>query len=277
MADTMKVWFITGAGRGFGRLWAEAALRRGDKVAASARDPKALEPLAANAGDRLLPLALDVTDRPAVFDAVSRAAAHFGRLDVVLSNAGYGVLGAVEETSFEDARAIFETNVLGTLSLIQAALPILRAQRSGHILSVTSAGGLLAFPLMAVYEATKFAIEGLGEALAQEVAEFGIKVTLIEPGPYKTDFMSGTSLKQSNALPVYQAMRERFATMLPAEIFGDPAATADAILKVVDAESPPLRLLLGRMLPLVKQAYSERLTTWEAWDAVAQAAHGAAP
>jgi NADP-dependent 3-hydroxy acid dehydrogenase YdfG len=158
-----KVWFITGASRGFGKLWAEGALQRGDKVAATARDLKSLADLVERFGDAVLPLTLDVTDRAGVFKAVEQAHRHFGRLDVILSNAGYGVMGAVEETSFEDARDNFATNVLGTLSLVQAALPYLRAQKAGHILLVSSVGGLVTFPLGGVYQATKFAVEGLGK------------------------------------------------------------------------------------------------------------------
>src|SRR6202790_878279 len=172
-------------------------VQRGDKVVATARDPKALNDLAATYGEAVLTLPLDVTDRDAVFKAVNRAHQHFGRLDVILSNAGYGLMGAVEETSLDDARANFEANVLGTLSVIQAALPLLRAQGSGHILPVSSVGGLVTFPLGGIYQATKFAVEGLAQTLAQEVAAFGIKVTLIEPGPFATDFMSESSLKHT--------------------------------------------------------------------------------
>jgi NADP-dependent 3-hydroxy acid dehydrogenase YdfG len=161
-----KVWFITGASGGFGHHWAEAALKRGDKVAATARDPKALDGLVATYGNSVLALPLDVTDRSAVFKAVNQAHQHFGRLNVILSNAGYGLMGAVEEASLEDARANFETNVLSTLSVIQAALPLLRAQRSGHILPVSSVGGLVTFPLGGIYQATKFVVEGLAQTLA---------------------------------------------------------------------------------------------------------------
>ncbi|MBE2295727.1 MAG: SDR family NAD(P)-dependent oxidoreductase [Phycisphaerales bacterium] len=267
-----KVWFVTGATRGFGRLWIEAALARGDKVAATARDPNPLAELSAKYGDSLLILPLDVTDRVAVFDAVAQAHRHFGRLDVVLSNAGFGYMGAIEEATIEDTRAVFETNVFGTLSLVQAALPLLRAQGHGHIILVSSVAGLVALPIAGIYEATKFAVEAIGEALAAEVAEFGIKVTLIEPGGYATDFLSSHSIRHAAAISAYDGARKQLAGMLTPDMLGDPAATPEAILKVVDAEQPPLRLILGTLLPMVRDSYAERLKTWEAWQEVSIAA-----
>ena len=271
---TPKTWFITGASRGFGRIWAEAALARGDKVAATARQLQALDDLTHTYGEQFLPLALDVTDRNAVFAAVARAHQHFGRLDVVVSNAGYGYMGAIEEAEMADTRAVFETNVFGTLSVIQAALPILRAQGSGHILPVTSVAGLIAVPTSGIYEAAKFAVEGMAEALAAEVARLGLKVTMIEPGGYATDFLSASSLKTAPPIAAYDGVRAELAAMLTPDDLGDPSATAEAILKVVDAPNPPLRLMLGRLLPMVKAVYAERIATWEAWDDVAQAAFG---
>jgi NADP-dependent 3-hydroxy acid dehydrogenase YdfG len=271
---TPKTWFITGASRGFGRIWAEAALARGDKVAATARQLQALDDLTHTYGEQFLPLALDVTDRNAVFAAVARAHQHFGRLDVVVSNAGYGYMGAIEEAEMADTRAVFETNVFGTLSVIQAALPILRAQGSGHILPVTSVAGLIAVPTSGIYEAAKFAVEGMAEALAAEVARLGLKVTMIEPGGYATDFLSASSLKTAPPIAAYDGVRAELAAMLTPDDLGDPAGTASAILKVVDAPNPPLRLMLGRLLPMVKAVYAERIATWEAWDDVAQAAFG---
>src|SRR5580704_13626655 len=271
-----KVWFITGSSRGFGRVWTEAVLKRGDKVAASARNPKALKPFVEAYGDAVLPLKLDVTDRDAVFQAVRKAHQHFGRLDVILSNAGYGVLGAIEEVSIEDIRANFETNVFGTLSVIQAALPLLRAQGSGHILPVSSLAGLVAVPVAGIYEGSKFAVEGIAEALAAEVPSFGIRVTIIEPGPYATNFLSDSSIKQAVPNPVYHPARQQFAAMLPPDMIGNPAATVAAILKVVDAKEPPLRLILGSLLPMIRQVYADRVKTWEAWEDVSKAARGVA-
>lgn len=272
-----KIWFITGASRGFGHIWAEAALARGDKVAATARDVVSLESLVAQYGDAVLPLTLDVTDADAIGAAVANAHRRFGRLDVVLTNAGYGLTGAFEETTIEEARANFETNVIGTFSTIKAALPLLREQGHGHILSVSSVGGLVTFPLYSVYQATKFAIEGMVQALAQEVAGFGIKVTLIEPGPFTTDFLAASSLKTTVPIAAYEPVREQFTKMFRSDMLGDPKATADAILQVVDADEPPLHFILGPLLPLVKQIYDMRLADWEKWEDVSCAAHGASP
>src|SRR5919206_3267469 len=180
---TAKTWFITGASRGFGREWAIAALERGDSVAATARDTSTLEDLADEYGDRFLPLHLDVTDRAADFAAVQRAHEHFGRLDVVVNNAGYGHFGLVEELTEDEARAQLETNLFGALWVTQAALPIMREQRSGHIIQVSSIGGGEAFPTVGLYNASEWGVEGFSQALAGEVAPFGVKVTIVEPGP----------------------------------------------------------------------------------------------
>jgi NADP-dependent 3-hydroxy acid dehydrogenase YdfG len=268
-----KIWFVTGASRGFGRIWTDAALARGDKVAATARDTTALADLVATYGDAVLALPLDVTDREAVFAAVEQAHRHFGRLDVVLCNAGYGYMGAIEEVVADDAQTNFATNVFGTLSVIQAALPLLRAQRSGHILTLSSIGGIVGFPTGGIYVATKFAVEGMSEALAGEIAGFGIKVTIIEPGSFSTGFRS--SMKAAPAMAEYDAVRQAVFSSFKPEMSGDPIATAAAILKVVDADQPPLRLLLGTgPLPMIKQLYERRLHTWDQWADVSNAAQG---
>ncbi len=202
-----KVWFVTGASSGFGRLWSEAALERSDKVVATARDPKTLGDLVDRYGDAVLVLPLDVTDRDAVFAAVKKAHEHFGRLDVILSNAGYGYMSAVEEIDIKEAKANFETNVFGTLSLIQAALPVLRAQGSGHILTLSSIAGMVSLPTGGTYLATKWAIEALSEGLAGEVAGFGIKVTIIEPGSFSTGFRAATQAAPS--MPEYAPCAKR--------------------------------------------------------------------
>jgi NAD(P)-dependent dehydrogenase (short-subunit alcohol dehydrogenase family) len=270
-----KVWFITGASRGFGRVWAEAALKRGDKVVATARNPDALGPLVALYGDQVLPLALDVTGRAAAFEAVAKGKEAFGRLDIVLNNAGYGQLGAVEELSEAEARTQIETNLFGALWVTQAALPILRAQKSGHILAVSSIGGVGAFPVVGMYHASKWGLEGLMDALSQEVAGFGIKVTLIEPGGYATDFANPSSIKAASPLAAYDPAREQLFGAFAAENLGDPQATAEAILKVVDAAEPPLRILLGATaVALVRGIYEKRLATWESWASVSAAAQG---
>src|SRR3954463_12464562 len=189
-----RTWFITGTSRGFGREWATAALERGDRVAATARNVSSLDDLVEKYGDAILPIELDVTDREADFAAVTLAHETFGQLDVVVNNAGYGHFGFIEEITEQEARAQLETNLFGALWVTQAALPYLRAQNSGHIIQVSSIGGISAFPNIGIYNASKWALEGFSQALAQEVADFGIKVTLIEPTGYSTDW-GGPSAK----------------------------------------------------------------------------------
>ena len=270
-----KSWLITGASRGFGRIWAEAALQRGDTVAATARKLSDVADLTQRFGDAVLPLALDVTDADQVRHAVGQAHAHFGKLDVVLNNAGYSLVGTVEEASEADVRANFDTNYFGTLRVIQAALPLLREQGSGHILGVSSSLGLVALPLIGFYCTTKWAVEAMHESLAQEVKPFGIKVTLLEPGAYATDFGSPESLKVAPGMDAYSALRKGMAARMSSSERGDPQATADAVFKVVDAANPPLRLFIGSTgLPMVRAAYADRLATWEAWASVSNAAQG---
>ena len=270
-----KVWFITGASRGFGRIWAEAALRRGDRVAASARNPASLADLKKGYGDAVLPLALDVTDSEQVTEVVEQAHRHFGRLDVVLNNAGYALVGAVEEAAEVAIRAEFETNFFGALHVIQAALPLLREQGSGHILAVSSVSGIVASPIVGFYNASKWALEALHESLAQEVKGFGIKVTLLEPGAYATDFSSQSSLRMSGGLEAYAALKAQVFAAGAAMEFGDPQATAEAVLKIVDLQEPPLRFFVGTEgLPAARAAYADRLATWEAWEALSNAAQG---
>ena len=271
-----KVWFITGTSRGFGREWAIAALDRGDKVAATARDTATLTDLAEKYGDALLPMQLDVTDREADFAAVKQAHDHFGRLDVVVNNAGYGHFGFIEELSEQEARAQIETNVFGALWVTQAALPYLRAQRSGHILQVSSIGGITAFQNVGIYHASKWALEGFSQSLAQEVEPFGIHVTLIEPGGFSTDW-AGASAKRSTPLPDYKEAHEAADKVRAQRTSkpGDPAASAAAVLKIVDAPKPPLRVFFGELpLSLAKADYESRLATWEEWQPVSVEAQG---
>jgi NAD(P)-dependent dehydrogenase (short-subunit alcohol dehydrogenase family) len=272
----VKTWFITGTSRGFGREWAIAALDRGDKVAATARDAASLDDLAAKYGDALLSIALDVTDRDAAFAAVKQAHDHFGRLDVIVNNAGYGHFGMVEEVSEQEIRAQLETNVLGALWVTQAALPFLREQGSGHILQVSSIGGISAFMTTGAYHASKWALEGLSQSLAQEVAGFGVKVTLIEPAGYSTDW-SGSSAKHSAELPAYAAVRQQAQEARKHRFLapGDPVATRDAVLKLVDTDNPPLRMFLGKApLGIATADYESRLASWREWQPVAVAAQG---
>jgi NAD(P)-dependent dehydrogenase (short-subunit alcohol dehydrogenase family) len=272
-----KTWFITGTSRGFGREWAVAALERGDNVAATARDTSALDDLAQTYGDRLLPIALDVTDRDADIAAVKQAHERFGRLDIVVNNAGYGHFGFVEELSEADVRNQLETNFFGALWVTQAALPIMREQGSGHIIQVSSIGGISAFPIVGAYHASKWALEGLSQSLAQEVASFGIHVTLIEPGGFSTDW-AGPSAKHSEPLEAYDDVREKTHRERAARNTsgpGDPKASAAAVLRIVDAEEPPLRVFFGAApLSIAKADYASRIETWEKWDDVAQLAQG---
>jgi NAD(P)-dependent dehydrogenase (short-subunit alcohol dehydrogenase family) len=269
-----RTWFITGTSRGFGREWTSAALQRGDRVAATARDPRTLDDLAAEHGDALEAMELDVTDRDAVFETVRRAHERFGRLDIVVNNAGYGQFGMVEELSEQEARDQIETNLFGALWVTQAALPFLREQGSGHFLQVSSIGGISAFPGIGMYHASKWALEGMSQALAQEVKDFGIHVTLIEPGGYSTDWR-GPSAKHSAENPAYDEARAN-RNRTPAGTPGDPKATRSAILKVVDAEQPPLRIFFGKApLEIATQDYESRLALWNEWQPVSIEAYGA--
>ncbi|TFD23384.1 SDR family oxidoreductase [Cryobacterium sp. TMS1-13-1] len=271
-----KVWFITGTSRGFGREWAIAALDRGDKVAATARDIDALTDLTDKYGDLILSLALDVTDHAAATAAVDAAHAHFGRLDVVINNAGYGLFGMIEEVSDAEARAQIETNFFGALWVTQAALPHMRAQKNGHILQVSSIAGISAFMGTGLYAASKWALEGFSQSLAQEVAPFGIKVTLIEPGGFSTDW-GGSSGVHANALSDYDGVKELADTARKSRVSvsGDPVASGAVLLKIVDADEPPLRIFFGAApLAMAKADYASRLATWEKWNALSIEAQG---
>jgi NAD(P)-dependent dehydrogenase (short-subunit alcohol dehydrogenase family) len=268
-----KTWFITGASRGFGRIWAEAALKRGDQVTATARKIADVTDLRKQFGDAVLPLALDVTNAEQIQQVVQQGYEHFGSLDVLVNNAGTSLIAATEEASDEQIRELFDANYLGMVRVLRAALPLMRKQRSGHILGVSSGLGITALPLIGFYCATKWAVEALHESLAQEVSPFGIKVTLVEPGAYATDF--GKSAEIADALEPYAEFRKQFLTRLANLERGDPEATAEAVLKLVDTNDPPLRLGLGNsILPRARDAYAERLATWEAWEDVSNAAMG---
>jgi NAD(P)-dependent dehydrogenase (short-subunit alcohol dehydrogenase family) len=269
-----KVWFITGTSKGFGRIWAEAALARGDRVAATARDIATLQPLVDRYGDQVLALRLDVTDKAAIDATVGETIARFGRIDVAVNNAGYGLFGAVEEVSESDARAQMETNFFGALWVTQAVLPRMRAQGSGHIIQVSSIGGVNAFPTVGLYHASKWALEAFSQSLSVEVADFGVKVTLVEPGGYATDW-SGPSAKHATAMPIYDGIRATRAAARATFVPGDPDASGPAILKVVDAESPPLRIFFGTAgLPMTRAEYDRRIETWEKWNDVSAEAQG---
>jgi NAD(P)-dependent dehydrogenase (short-subunit alcohol dehydrogenase family) len=271
-----KVWFITGTSRGFGREWAIAALERGDRVAATARDTGSLDDLVERFGDAILPLRLDVTDKAAVEAAVARTVDAFGRIDVAINNAGYGHFGFVEEVSEAELRAQLETNLFGAVWVTQAVLPTMREQGSGHIIQVSSIGGISAFPLVGAYHASKWALEGISQSLSQEVAGFGIKVTLVEPGGFSTDW-AGPSAKHSEELPAYAAYRERVMEERSSRNAepGDPEATRGPILELVDADEPPLRVFFGRSpLGIAKADYARRIATWEQWQPLSERAQG---
>ncbi len=257
-----RTWFITGTSSGLGRILTEALLARGDRVAATLRRPERLDALKARHGDRLWVAPLDVTDTDAVRRTVDAAFAALGRIDVVVSNAAYGLFGAAEEVTNAQIRQQIDTNVLGSIAVIRAALPHLRAQGGGRVLQVSSEGGQIAYPNFSLYHASKWAIEGFVESVAQEVAPFGIAFTLVEPGPARTEF--GQGLVSPPPMAVYDdtpagAMRRAVAERsLP--IHGDPARMVRAMIDCADGAEAPRRLLLGRdSFNRVRAALVERL------------------
>lgn len=272
----MKTWFITGASRGFGREWALAALERGDRVAAAVRTVASLDDLVERFGDAVLPIALDVDDRDADFAAVNWAHRHFGRLDVVVNNAGYGHFGFIEEATEADIRSQFATNVFGAIWITQAALPLMRAQGGGHIIQVSSVGGISASPWLGVYNASKWALEGFSQSLALETASFGIDVTIVEPGGFDTDW-AGPSASHSPEHPHYDGVREVVLETRSGQVgnWGRTAATGAAMLAVVDAENPPLRVFFGSAaLARISAEYEQRLATWGEWQHISVLAQG---
>jgi NAD(P)-dependent dehydrogenase (short-subunit alcohol dehydrogenase family) len=245
----MSVWFITGASRGFGLLIAREALARGNQVVATARHSSDVQKALPDAGDNLVAVDLDVTNARQAAAAVQAATDAFGRIDVVVNNAGRGVLGAVEEISDDEARAVFDVNVFGTLTMQRAVLPVLRAQRSGHVINISSVGGLVGSPGWGIYGATKFAMEGFTEALSQELAPLGVRVTLVEPGYFRTDFLDASSLRTEGLViddydQTAGAMRRTAVDVNHAQP-GDPVKAASAIVDIAEVPDPPLRLLLG--------------------------------
>jgi NAD(P)-dependent dehydrogenase (short-subunit alcohol dehydrogenase family) len=273
-STSRKAWFITGASKGFGFVWTEAALARGDSVAAAARNIGSLDKLKVKYGDRLLPLTLDVGDKGAVDASVKQAHQRFGRIDVAINNAGYGLFGAIEEVSEQEARAQIETNLFGALWVTQAVLPIMRAQHSGHIIQISSVGGIFAVPTVGLYHASKWGLEGFSQALAAEVKDLGIKVTIVEPGGFATEWGTA-SAHRARQLPAYDAARAALGKIRTASVPGDPKATASALFRIVDAAEPPLRVFFGDAgLPMIKREYAERIATWEKWNDVSLEAQG---
>ena len=267
-----KVWFITGASRGFGRVWAEAALQRGDKVAATARDTQTLKALVGSYGKNVLPLQLDVTSKPAVDAAVRRAHEIFERLDVVVNNAGYGLFGMIEEVSEKQARDQMETNFFGALWVTKAALPIMRQQGSGHVIQISSIAGINAVANLGLYNASKWALEAFSQALSLEARDLGINVTIVEPGGFTTDWGT-TSAVWAQPLPAYENIRESHQARRATMRRGDPQATARVMLELVDMPEPPLRVLFGRgVLEPIKREYENRLALWEKYQNLSEAA-----
>jgi len=270
-----KVWFITGTSRGFGRIWTEALLKRGDKVAATARNLASIADFKEKYGDSVLTLELDVTNTAQVNATVAQAHAHFGRLDIVLNNAGYSLVGTIEEAGADDIRAMYETNIMGPITVIQAALPLLRQQGYGHIMGTSSNLGHVVLPVIGYYCSSKWAFEAIHESLAKEVEQFGIKVTIIEPGAYATEFSSPESLKFAAGMDIYNAFKGEFFESLSTLQRGNPEATPNALFAIADAENPPLRFNIGSQnLPWTRKAYDERMAEWEAWAAISDAAQG---
>ncbi|MFA4978587.1 SDR family NAD(P)-dependent oxidoreductase [Sphingobacterium paramultivorum] len=271
-----KIVFITGASKGFGKLWAEALLKRGDKVAASARNIAALAELKAAYGDNLLAVELDVNSRENVFSAVNKIKDHFGRIDVLINNAGFGLFGTTEETSEQQARDQMETNFFGSLWVAQAVLPIMRAQKSGHIIQVSSFLGLTTIPLLGLYNASKFAVEGLIETIGSETAHLGIKTTLIEPNGFATDWAGASAVQTSSDITDYEPVRAAFAaTGDNPDTWGKPEATVAPVLNIIDSENPPKRILFGKIAyQVINDVYTKRLEDIQGWKEVSIAAHG---
>ncbi|PWC39396.1 oxidoreductase [Azospirillum sp. TSO35-2] len=269
-ATDTPVWFITGCSTGFGRELARLVLERGWRVAATARNPRTLDDLLAGHGERGRAIALDVTDPAQVTRAVREAEEAFGRLDVVVNNAGYGYLSAIEEGEDAEIRAMFDTNLFGLAAVTRAVLPGMRARRRGHIVNISSQGGMIGFPGSGYYAATKFAVEGLSESLSKEVAPLGIRVLIVEPGPFRTDW-AGRSLKQSATwIDDYEqtsGARRKQVSGYSGKQPGDPVRAAEAIIKAVGAENPPLRLILGRpALEAVRGKLRSVLDEIDAWE-----------
>ena len=258
-----RVWFVTGCGRGLGRAIACAALGRGDRVAASSRRLADVADLAEAFGELVLPLELDVRDRAAAAPAVEAARERFGRIDIVVNNAARSLVGALEEIPESEARDCIDTNLLGALWVSQAALPVLRAQGAGHIVQVSSGGGVISWPMNGVYQASKWGLEGMSEALAQEAAHLGIKVTLVQVGHMESG-MGRPPAPGQPELEAYAAPRALLSGV-GSRKGNDPADIARALLRLVDAPDPPLRALLGRRLDDIRAAYEQRLETWEEW------------
>ena len=269
MTSTTPIWFITGASSGLGRALAEAVLARGWRAAITARRPETLTDLVAQHGDRALALALDVTDRRSVADAVRDAETHFSAIDVLVNNAGYGYLSAIEEGDDAEIRAQFETNVFGLVAVIKCALPGMRSRRRGHIFNVSSLGGLVAFAATGYYHASKFAVEALSESLSHEVKPLGIDVTILEPGAFRTDWAGRSMVESRTVIDDYaetSGKRREATRSASGKQPGDPARAATAIISAFEADEPPLRLLLGApALKIARERLDALRANFDAW------------
>lgn len=274
MSQPRKTWFITGASSGFGRAFAAHALAHGYNVVATARNVSTLQALVEQAPQRVLALKLDVTDAAGVKGAMQAAVVRFGRIDVLINNAGYAIVGALEETPEQELRAVMETNFFGAMAVTQAVLPILRRQRSGAIVNISSLGGQLSFAGFSAYSASKFALEGASEALAGEMAPFGIKVLIVEPGAFRTG-LAGAAMRHMPIMCDYQDVvgpTRAFAHGMHESQEGDPRKAAEAIERALDAETTPLRLQLGEDAINAVRSHAETLLRdLAAWEDVALA------
>ena len=269
MPNTQPVWFITGCSTGFGRELAKLVIARGWRAVVTARDRAKVADLAEGATDRVLALALDVTDASQIAQAVSETSKQFGRIDVLVNNAGYGYQSSVEEGEEDKIRAQFDANVFGLFALTRAVLPLMRAQRAGHVLNVTSVAGLVGFPASGYYAATKHAVEGFSDALAAETGPLGIKVTCIEPGPFRTDWAGRSLIQTPSTIPDYaetagarlKATAEKSGTQA-----GDPVRAGEAMIRVTELDNPPRHLVLGAWgYEAVTSRLKQRLAEIEAW------------
>ena len=271
--NTADTWFITGTSSGFGRAFAEHAIAQGHRVVATARSVDGLAALVAQAPDRVLALALDVTRTGAAEAAVAAAVERFGRIDVLVNNAGYGVVGALEETPDAELRSLMDTNFFGAMAVTRAALPVLRAQRGGAIVNISSLGGQMSFAGFSAYSASKFALEGASEALAQEMAPFGVKVLIVEPGQFRTN-LAGAGMRHMPELAAYAdtvGPTRAFAHTMHATQAGDPRKAAAAIERALAAPVTPLRLQLGGdSVDAVRAHAQAMLADMAAWESVSR-------
>jgi len=269
------IWFITGTSQGFGFELVRAALQRGDSVVATSRTPEKVQKEFSAEADRLLAIPLDLRDPANIAAGVEKAVKRFGRIDVLVNNAGHGLLGAVEEASDSEIKNVFEINVFGLNRLTRAVLPYFRKQHSGHVVNLSSIGGLVGLPGWGIYNATKFAVEGLSEALAAEAAPLGIKVTVVEPGPFRTDFLGGSLTTAKEKIPDYEptaGQTRQYAIDRNGAQQGDPVLAAEAIIQAITSENPPLHLILGALAYQRAAAKIESLQKdFETWREVALA------